>query len=305
MTDNPNLHLWNTLRSPPPDALKTILAGRLKGKSDINPQWRYEALTAAFGPCGLGWRFEIVERWSESVSTGEVMAFVKVELYAKIGESWTSAIPAFGGSMLVENEKNGPHASDEAFKMATTDALGTAAKMLGLAADVYRGQLDTKYAPAHASDQPLPGGWAATTPSQKAKATVAAATAAPSPTPGALPGTDWAGFEPANPDNPSCPKCKGKMYDYREKARGGRGQYPKDEGDRPNPNKPDFSCAKGKACGGAFWPAKESARVPSGRANPPAAPYAPVKDGWPDEQPPLTDADAEAGAAPDFDAVGY
>ena len=44
--------------------------------------------------------------------------------------------------MFVTNEKNGIHTSDEAFKMATTDAIGTAAKYIGLAADVYMGHGD-------------------------------------------------------------------------------------------------------------------------------------------------------------------
>ena len=41
--------------------------------------------------------------------------------------------------MFAANEKNGPYVSDESFKMATTDAIGTAAKMIGLASDVYMG----------------------------------------------------------------------------------------------------------------------------------------------------------------------
>ena len=36
---------YDALRSVPKDALKTIEFGNLKGKSDINPQWRYEAMT--------------------------------------------------------------------------------------------------------------------------------------------------------------------------------------------------------------------------------------------------------------------
>jgi hypothetical protein len=41
--------------------------------------------------------------------------------------------------MFVANEKNGAYVSDECFKMAITDAIGTAAKMIGLASDVYMG----------------------------------------------------------------------------------------------------------------------------------------------------------------------
>lgn len=146
-----NMSLYEQLQTPPNDALKPIMHGTLKGKSDINPQWRYEALTAALGPCGCGWRFEIADTKTQSVSTGETMVFVLVNLYIKHGDEWSAPIPGWGGDYLVKKDKNGIHGNDEAFKMATTDALGTAAKMIGLAADVYRGLIgngasDSKYA---------------------------------------------------------------------------------------------------------------------------------------------------------------
>ena len=59
---------------------------------------------------------------------------------------WSDAIPGSGGSMFIEKESNGPHTSDEAIKMATTDALSVACKMLGFASDVYAGFWDgSKY----------------------------------------------------------------------------------------------------------------------------------------------------------------
>lgn len=146
-----NMSLYEQLQTPPNDALKPITFGALKGKSDINPQWRYEALTAALGPCGYGWRFEIADTKTQPVNTGETMVFVLVNLYIKQGEEWSAPIPGWGGDYLIKKDKNGIHGNDEAFKMATTDALGTAAKMIGLAADVYRGLIgngasDSKYA---------------------------------------------------------------------------------------------------------------------------------------------------------------
>jgi hypothetical protein len=142
MSEN-NMAVWDTLKSPPPDALTPIRAGRLKGKSDINPQWRYEALTQEFGPCGRDWWVEIVRLWSEPGGNDEVMAMAHVNLHI---DGWEHPIPGIGGSMLVEEEKKGMHTSDEGYKMAVTDAIGTAAKLIGLAADVYRGRHDdSKY----------------------------------------------------------------------------------------------------------------------------------------------------------------
>ena len=136
---------YDALRSVPKDALKPIEFGNLKGKSDINPQWRYEAMTKEFGPCGIGWKFEVVNTWTQPANDGQVMVFVDVRAYIKEGNEWSAPVPAIGGDFLMKKDKNGLHGNDEAYKMATTDALGTALKMFGVAADIYRGVTDTKY----------------------------------------------------------------------------------------------------------------------------------------------------------------
>ena len=136
---------WDNLRVVPRDALKEIKGGRLSGKSDINPQWRYEVMTKEFGACGVGWKYEIANTWTHEAKD-QVMVFVQVNMYIKVGDQWSAPIPGIGGDFLLESEKDGLHANDEAYKMATTDALGVAMKMLGVAADVYRGLAnDSKY----------------------------------------------------------------------------------------------------------------------------------------------------------------
>ena len=137
---------YRRVAQPPAQSLRPIQAGRLKGKTDINPQWRYEAMTEVYGLCGIGWKFEIVRRWTEAGPDGQVFAFVDINLYVSTEGQWSDPIPGNGGSMLTEKEKGGLHANDEAFKMATTDALSTALKMIGVGADVYAGRWDgSKY----------------------------------------------------------------------------------------------------------------------------------------------------------------
>lgn len=136
---------YEALRRPPEDALKPIEFGALKGKSDINPQWKYEALTEVFGLCGVGWKFEIIDQQIHQVPTGEVMIFVTVNLYVKDGDKWSDPVPGCGGDFIVKKDKNGIRGNDEAMKMAVTDALGNACKMVGVAADIYRGRYDSKY----------------------------------------------------------------------------------------------------------------------------------------------------------------
>lgn len=61
-----NIRHWSKFDRVPPECLKPIKGGRLNGKSDINPQWRLKAMTETFGPCGIGWKYEIVRLWTEA-----------------------------------------------------------------------------------------------------------------------------------------------------------------------------------------------------------------------------------------------
>lgn len=140
-----NLELYDRFRTVPNNAKREIKAGRLKGKTDINPMWRIKALTEAFGPCGIGWKYIIKREWLENGAKGEIAAFVDIDLFYKVNGEWSEAVPGTGGSMLVSSETKGLYTSDECFKMALTDAISVAAKALGVAADVYWDADRTKY----------------------------------------------------------------------------------------------------------------------------------------------------------------
>ena len=143
-----NLELYNKVRSVPSEAQKEIQAGRLKGKTDINPMWRIKVLTEQFGVCGFGWKTEIVREWLEQGAGGEVTANVEIRLYAKLDGydgAWSDPIPGIGGSALVAKEKNGLFTDDDCYKKAYTDAISVACKALGIGADVYYAKDSTKY----------------------------------------------------------------------------------------------------------------------------------------------------------------
>lgn len=153
-----NLELWNKVRAVPETAQKKITGGRLNGKTDINPMWRIKVLTEQFGPCGFGWRYLITDKWLEAGANDEMAAFVNVNLYIKVGDAWSEAIPGTGGSMFIAKEKSGPYTSDECYKMALTDALSVACKALGIGADIYWSGDNSKYdkpaeAPKQANDR--------------------------------------------------------------------------------------------------------------------------------------------------------
>lgn len=148
-----NLKIYNVVKKVPKEAQRPITGGRLKGKTEINPMWRIKALTEQFGPCGIGWYYEVARQWLEP-SGSEVAAFVNIQLYIKVGDEWSKPISGVGGAMFVEQQKGGAYVSDECYKMATTDAISVACKQLGIGADVYWEADKTKYTdPAQQPDK--------------------------------------------------------------------------------------------------------------------------------------------------------
>ena len=161
MCANPeNMKLYNFFRECPEAAQKPITAGRLKGKTDINPMWRLKKLTEVFGPCGFGWTVRIVRTWLEDGAEkvrmndrGEILernrertANVEIALKVKHNGEWSEEIAGIGGAMFLELENRGFNTEDEAYKKAYTDAISVACKALGIAADIYFAKdPDSKY----------------------------------------------------------------------------------------------------------------------------------------------------------------
>ena len=144
-----SMKIYNDARVCPPEAQRQIQAGKLKGKTDINPMWRIKKLTELFGPCGMGWKTTDESFWTTPGANGEVVAWCSLKLWwfdNEIGE-WSDPVFGIGGSMMVDTQKGNLTSNDEAFKMAYTDAISVACKALGFAADIYwNGDADrTKY----------------------------------------------------------------------------------------------------------------------------------------------------------------
>lgn len=151
-----NTPQYEAMKRPPVNALKQIKGGRISGMTDISPQWRIEILDSTFGLCGIGWKYEIIRLWTEQATEDQVACFAQISLYVKDEDFWSDAIPGIGGSMFITKENNSyakdnepkfkMYVSDEGYKMAVTDALSVACKMLGVGADIYRGRWDgSKY----------------------------------------------------------------------------------------------------------------------------------------------------------------
>ncbi len=138
---------WLAVEEVPASYTKTIGFGNLKGKSDISPQWRIKAMTEVYGLQGEGWKWETTKEDIFESSNGEVLCFVTgIISYVGKDGAWSEPVEGKGGNKLISKNKNGLIPNDEAWKMATTDAMGNAMKGIGIASKVYEGSFDgSKY----------------------------------------------------------------------------------------------------------------------------------------------------------------
>lgn len=152
-----NVRFYHQFMTTPKDAQKSFNNGRFSG-TDINPMWRIKILTEVFGPSGFGWwtqnvRYEFVEAdITNTAADGaptqkETSVFCELELIVKDPETGEESKPIYGvgGNTYIAWGKYGPRASDEAKKMAYTDALSIACKSLGIGHDIWYSNDRTKY----------------------------------------------------------------------------------------------------------------------------------------------------------------
>lgn len=150
-----NMRFYGLVQDTPKEAQKSFNNGRFSG-TDINPMWRIKKLTEVFGPCGFGWWTQNVDyRFVGSEQTNETAVFCELELVVVDPETKVESRPIYGvgGNTFVAQRKSGPQASDEAMKMAYTDALSIACKALGFSHDIYYQADRTKYTSADVSGE--------------------------------------------------------------------------------------------------------------------------------------------------------
>lgn len=142
-----NLEFWNKYKEVPANALKDFDNGNFKG-TDINTIWRMKCLTEYFGMCGIGWYYDIINISHEKIDEADtILTFAEIKLYIKVDGEWSKGITGVGGNKMLSYVKSRDYykASDEATKMAVTDAIGNACRNLGIGADVYWANDKTKY----------------------------------------------------------------------------------------------------------------------------------------------------------------
>ncbi len=140
-----NTRIWDKLGKTDPAQTKGFTrSGGFKGTA-IKPIWCALKMTELFGPCGIGWgmtepQFQVMP------AVDEVMVYCTVGLWYSEEGVESKTVYGVGGDKVLVKQSSGLRSSDEAFKMAYTDALGNAMKFIGVAADIHMGLFDdSKY----------------------------------------------------------------------------------------------------------------------------------------------------------------
>lgn len=144
-----NTAIWDALSKTDPAHTKQFSrAGGFKGTA-LKPSWVERRLTEYFGPCGTGWGTDKPE--FELVTVGEeVLVYCTVRCWHGSPEN---SLWGVGGDKVAGKNKYGIQLDDEAFKKATTDAIGNAFKRIGVGGDIHMGQFDdSKYVQATARE---------------------------------------------------------------------------------------------------------------------------------------------------------
>lgn len=141
-----NMGIWDDVCKTNPKYTKDYLVG-VNQLTSINPMYLVMRATEKFGPCGIGWGYEILE---DKVVDGHPLILsatqcvlaklhvLKLRLWYK-WEGQTGEVFQFGQTPLTY-ESNGKLFTDEdAPKKSVTDAIGKCLSMLGFGSDVYMG----------------------------------------------------------------------------------------------------------------------------------------------------------------------
>ena len=139
-----NLALWNAVEKTDPKQTKAITGKPYKGTSP-KPYYLVQKATETFGPCGIGWGFQIVSERVEDGAAGDKVHIAHIRLWY-VWDDKRGEVDHVGQTMFSGKNKNGPYTDEDAPKKSVTDALVKALSMVGFAGDIFMGRYDdSKY----------------------------------------------------------------------------------------------------------------------------------------------------------------
>lgn len=156
---NPNMEIWDRVCMTDPKHVKPI-TGKDYGGNSPKPYWIVRRLTEEFGPCGIGWGYDIESERFERFSDTDTLHVAKVRLWYRLNKEDVGEVVQMGQTKASYMTSKGVFKVDEdAPKKSVTDALVKCASYLGFAGDIFMGLWDdSKYvqqAAAHYADDPL------------------------------------------------------------------------------------------------------------------------------------------------------
>ena len=140
-----NKALWQRVCVTDPKAVKPITGKQYNGNSP-KPYWIIERLTDEFGPCGIGWGFNILSERIERFSDTDTLHIAVVRLWY-VFDGKRGELEQIGQTKASYTTSKGTFLLDEdAPKKSVTDALIKCASYLGFAGDIFSGRWDdSKY----------------------------------------------------------------------------------------------------------------------------------------------------------------
>lgn len=140
-----NLNLWSAVEKTPPSQTKEITGKPYKGTSP-KPHYLIWKATETFGPCGIGWGFQIIDERIEEGAGGEKMHIARVLVWYEWNGKRGQVEHVGGTQFSGIRSSNKPFTDEDAPKKSVTDALVKALSMIGFAGDIFMGRYDdSKY----------------------------------------------------------------------------------------------------------------------------------------------------------------
>jgi len=141
VSDPKNIALWSSVCTTDAKYTKQFSrGGGFKGTA-TNATWLAREATRAFGPCGIGWGFDVVDERYVPGKPGDIIHVVRVRLWYML-DGIKGAVEQFGQTTFVGTNKSGAFTDEEAPKKSITDAVSKCLSLLGFAADIYMGMFD-------------------------------------------------------------------------------------------------------------------------------------------------------------------
>lgn len=145
-----NLDLWHSVERTDPAHTKPITGKAYSGNSP-KPHFIIFKATETFGPCGIGWGFEIIEEKLLEGAMLEPGFYEKIHMARiRVWYEWNGkrgTVEHVGQTVFSGRRSAGkPFTDEDAPKKSVTDGLIKALSMIGFAGDIFLGRYDdSKY----------------------------------------------------------------------------------------------------------------------------------------------------------------